>query len=286
MVFVADRNRTSRSLGLCVSAVNTREHPMIRSTWPVVLLAVMMVALILPGEPVIFLAGDSTMADKPVEGNPERGWGQLFPAFVREGVRVENHARNGRSTKSFLAQGLWDSLCSRMHPGDYVLIEFGHNDGKRTDSNRYTPAQTGYRQNLTRFVKDVRERGGIPVLLTPIARRKFDEAGGLVDTHGDYPVVMREVAAAEQVPLIDMQRMSSDLLVSLGPDASKELYLWVSPGVYPALPEGKKDDTHFVEAGARTMAGLVVRGIRELDLPLAALLRPEPPPSPKEDEKQ
>jgi len=97
---------------------------------------------------------------------------------------------------------------------------------------------------------------------------------------------MREVAAAEQVPLIDMQRMSSDLLVSLGAEVSKELYLWVPPGVYPALPEGKKDDTHFVDAGARRMAALVARGIRELDLPLATLLRPEPPPSQEEKTRQ
>jgi DNA sulfur modification protein DndE len=250
-------------------------------SWPAVLFAVMVLAATVPGEPVIFLAGDSTMADKPLEGNPERGWGQMFPLYVREGVTVENHAMNGRSTKSFLAQGRWDSLCSRLHPGDYVLIEFGHNDGKQADTNRYTPAQTGYRQNLTRFIRDVRERAAFPVLLTPIARRKFDDRGELVDTHGEYPVVMREVAAKEDVPLIDMQKMSADLLLELGPEKSKELYLWVPPGIYPALPEGKKDDTHLVEAGARVMAGIVARGIRELGLPLADLLAPDPLPVPK-----
>lgn len=250
----------------------------IRQACGILLSVLLTIHVLSQDEPKILLAGDSTMADKPLAGNPERGWGQVFPSFLREGVTVENHARNGRSTKSFLAQGLWDSLCGRVHAGDFVLIEFGHNDGKQTDSNRYAPAQTEYRQNLTRFVNDVRKRNAFPVLLTPIARRKFDEQGELVDTHGEYPVVMREVAAAEDVPLIDMQKMSSELLRTLGPEKSKELYLWVPPGVYPALPDGKKDDTHFVEAGARTMAGLVVRGIRELGLPLADLLRPDPIP--------
>jgi DNA sulfur modification protein DndE len=248
----------------------------------VAILAMMTMAFTQPREPVIFLAGDSTMADKAPEVRPETGWGEMLREFLREGVTVENHARNGRSTRSFLRQGLWDSLCNRIQPGDYVLIQFGHNDGKQSDTNRYAPAQTEYRENLTRFVRDVRAREGLPVLLTSVARRKFDSTGVLVDTHGDYPVVMREVAAAEHVPLIDMQKMSSELLVSLGPEKSEALYLHVPPGVYPGFPDGKKDDTHFVAAGARTMAGLAVKGIRELGLPLVDLLRPESSAPPAE----
>ncbi len=222
--------------------------------------------------PRVFLVGDSTMADKPPTGNPERGWGQALPLFFREGIRIENHARNGRSTKSFLREGRWDTVCARLRPGDYVLVQFGHNDSKKEDSTRFADAHTDYRTNLIRYVRDARRIGAHPVLLTPVARRRFDTTGTYYDAHGDYPAVVREVGVSEQVPVIDLNASSGTLLASLGKTASEDLYLRVPPATYSAHPKGKGDDTHFRWRGAYAMAGLVADGIRALHLPLAGFL--------------
>ena len=129
-------------------------------------------------EITIFMIGNSTMANKPYdEGNPEKGWGQILPLYFKEGVRIENHAVNGRSTKSFLDQGRWEVVKEKIKPGDYVIIEFGHNDAKKEDSTRFADANTTYRWNLEKFVNETVERGGIPILATPIVRRRFDEQG-------------------------------------------------------------------------------------------------------------
>lgn len=194
----------------------------------------------------IFLVGDSTLADKPyTNGNPEKGWGQVFPLYFKAGIRIENHAVNGRSTKSFRDQGRWDIVLDRMKPGDYVIIEFGHNDQKSDDTTRYAAAETDYKLNLIRFVEEVRAKRGIPILATPIVRRKFDEEGVFVDTHGKYPDVVREVAKAKKTPLLDLHRLSESLLVQFGAERSKMLFLHFEPGDYPSLPKGKVDDTHL-----------------------------------------
>lgn len=221
----------------------------------------------------IFLIGDSTMADKSLIGNPERGWGQVFPMFFTDGVEIENHARNGRSTKSFLAEGRWQTVYEKLQPGDYVFIQFGHNDSKKEDSTRFADARTSYRDNLIRFIRETRSKQAIPVLLTPVTRRSFDTKGVLVDKHGEYPIVVREVAASEHVALIDMHKKSLQLVERLGPEASKNLYMWVQPGLFSAIKSGKEDNTHFTFAGARTMAGLVAEGLREIDSPLASFLK-------------
>jgi lysophospholipase L1-like esterase len=223
---------------------------------------------------VIHLIGDSTMADKPnPEKNPERGWGQMLPAFFDGRVLIRNHAVNGRSTKSFLKESRWDSVRVELKKGDYVFIQFGHNDGKTTDSIRYTNPYTGYRRNLIRYVREAREKGAVPVLFTPIVRRNFNASGVLEDTHGAYPHVMREVAEELKVPLVDLQLMSEDRVLSLGPERSKELYLWVNPGAVAMYPEGKQDNTHFTEKGAIVMAGLAVEGLKELNLDVAKYLK-------------
>jgi lysophospholipase L1-like esterase len=221
----------------------------------------------------IFLIGDSTMADKNLIGNPERGWGQVFPLFFNEGVEIENHARNGRSTKSFLAEGRWQTVFDKLQPGDYVFIQFGHNDSKREDSTRFADARTLYRDNLTRFIRETKLKQAIPVLLTPVTRRSFDSKGTLVDKHGEYPVVVREVAASEQVDLIDMHKKSMQQIERLGADESKRLYLQIQPGYYSALINGKDDNTHFTFTGARMMAALAAEGLREIRSPLAAFLK-------------
>lgn len=224
----------------------------------------------------IFLIGDSTMADKSLIGNPERGWGQVFPMFFTEDVEIENHARNGRSTKSFLAEGRWQTLLEKLQAGDYVFIQFGHNDSKKEDSTRFADARTSYRDNLIRFIKETRSKQAIPVLLTPVTRRSFDTKGVLVDKHGEYPVVVREVAASEKVELIDMHRQSMQLVERMGAAASKDLFLQIKPGLYSALINGKDDNTHFTFTGARMMAALAAEGLREIGSPLASFLKSVP----------
>ncbi|MGE5498636.1 MAG: rhamnogalacturonan acetylesterase, partial [Syntrophothermus sp.] len=224
-------------------------------------------------KPVLYLIGDSTMADKPLDDNPERGWGQLLPGFMTDEVLIENHAKNGRSTKSFIDQGLWQEVYDKLHPGDYVFIQFGHNDSKTEDTSRYAEPHSAYKDNLIKFVMDTRSKGAFPVLLTPVSRRKFDKTGKLVDSHGDYPVVVREIAQTLQVPLIDMHQKTLKLLAELGPEKSKELFEWVAPNAYKSLPNGKEDNTHFNRTGAIKMAELAVEGIKELNLPLVKMLK-------------
>lgn len=213
---------------------------------------------------VIFMAGNSTMADKPFkDGNPEKGWGQILPLYFTKNVIIENHAKNGRSTKSFIDEGRWDSLLNRVKPGNYVIIEFGHNDAKQDDPKRFADARTTYRENLIRFIHDVWNRQGIPVLATPIVRRRFTRGGEFYDVHGEYPVVVREIAAELQVLLIDLHASSEVLLKQYGAERSKMLFLHIEPGEYPSLPEGKKDDTHFSPYGAFRICDLALREIKE-----------------------
>ncbi len=218
------------------------------------------------------MIGDSTMADKPLDDNPERGWGQLFPTFFDSTVRIENHAKNGRSTRSFLRESLWTPVVSKLQPGDYVFIQFGHNDEKPEKVDRYTPPED-YRTNLIKFVKETREHKAQPILCTPIMRRRFDEQGKFFDEHGVYPDIVREVAKQYDVPLIDMHRKSERLIVELGPEGSKKIFLWIAPGEYKSLPKGREDNTHFSELGATRMAELAVEGIRELNLDLVRRLK-------------
>ncbi|HPR33704.1 MAG TPA: rhamnogalacturonan acetylesterase [Prolixibacteraceae bacterium] len=230
-----------------------------------------------PPKPVIYMAGDSTMADKPLEGNPERGWGQLLPSLMdTSSICIENHAKNGRSTRSFIYEGRWDSLIGKVRPNDYVVIQFGHNDDVVTKTGRYTlPGE--FRYNLVKFVRDVREKGASPILCTPIVRRKFNESGQLEETHGVYPDVVREVASAMNVPLADLHERSKVLVTEQGDDASKALYLHIPPGQYPTCPNGKADDTHFSETGARTWAGIFLEELKKIHHPLTAYTKRNEP---------
>lgn len=222
----------------------------------------------------VFLIGDSTMADKPNPNeNPERGWGQMLQQFFNENVTVKNFAVNGRSTKSFIGEGRWNTVLSEIQSGDYVFIQFGHNDQKFKDPLRYTNPLTAYRKNIIKFVNETIDNGGIPVLLTSIVRRNFNEFGVLVDTHGIYPLIIRQVANELDVPLIDLQLKSEDLVLSVGQEKSKEFYLWVKPGQYKMFPEGKQDNTHFSVKGATEIAKLAIEGLRENDLAITKFLK-------------
>lgn len=221
----------------------------------------------------IFLVGDSTMADKPLDDNPERGWGQLFPKYMTDEIEIQNHAVNGRSTKSFINEHRWDTVMSRLKAGDYVMIQFGHNDSKVEDSNRSAPAHTLYKENLVRFVNDVRSKGANPILITPVMRRKFDDAGKFVDQHGDYPGVVKEVAALMNVPLIDLHKSSEALIVKEGVENSRRLFLNIPPNHFKNYKGKAEDNTHFSKYGASSIASLVCQSIKEQNLPLAKYLK-------------
>lgn len=247
----------------------------------IVLLALWLMAL--PGHavagdaPTLRLAGDSTIAIKRAEKRPETGWGEaLGEAFAGSGVKIDNRALNGRSTRTFVDEGRWQALLDAIVAGDYVLIQFGHNDQSQNKPDRYTPP-ADYRRNLERFVDQTRERGATAILLTPVARRRFDQNGALLHSHGEYPDLVRAVAAERGVALIDLERRSEAVLASQGAEASKQLFLWLRPGDSANYPEGLQDDTHFSPLGARCMAAEVADGLSALRLPLSRMLqRPLP----------
>lgn len=221
----------------------------------------------------VFLAGDSTMAQKTDDKRPETGWGEYLQSqFDDSRVKIENHAQNGRSTKSFINEGRWQKIVDSLKRGDYVFIEFGHNDEKLDKPGVGATANGEYRENLIRMIKDVRAKDAFPVLLTSVARRKFDELGKLVATHGEYPDAMRKVALALKVPLIDMERRSSEILTKFGAEDSKSLFLQLKPKAHPNYPNGVEDNTHFSAFGAEQMARAAADGVRETKIKLAKFL--------------
>lgn len=215
----------------------------------------------------LYTIGDSTMANKKPEVFPETGWGQVLGQFFDNQVEVHNHAVNGRSTKSFIDEGRWKVVLDSLKKGDYVFIEFGHNDEKEYDSTRYTVPFGTYTDNLKKFVTESREKGATPILLTPIVRRKFDENGKLIPTHGDYPKAMRQLAEKMDVPLIDLEKLTHDMVEPMGDVKSKELYMWIGPN--KRFPEGRQDDTHLKVVGAQKVAGLATLALKKLPLELA-----------------
>jgi lysophospholipase L1-like esterase len=221
----------------------------------------------------IYLAGDSTMAQKLTEKRPETGWGEALQKFFPEDrVRVDNHAVNGRSTRSFIEEKRWQTIIEKLKAGDYVLIQFGHNDAAKNRPERYTTPED-YGKNLVRFIIEVREKKAHPILLTPVMRRRFDAQGNFQDSHGEYPDIVRSVAAANKVPLIDMHRKSERLLKQYGAEESKRLFLHLKPDENTNYPKGIEDNTHFSPLGAELMAELAVEGIRETKLGLTRHLK-------------
>ena len=227
--------------------------------------------------PTLFMVGDSTMADKTeLAISPERGWGQVFPTYLNSDVRVENHAMNGRSTKSFVDEGRWDSVLVRMHRGDALILQFGHNDAKYTDSKRYSSPEQ-YEANLRRMIRQAQERGVQVVVCTPICRRQFNAEGELEMTHGRYPAAAKRAAAGAGVPLLDMETITAEWLRRLGDQASKKYFMNVKPGECEKYPEGKIDDTHLREAGALAVGAMVVEQLRAQNVRfLTRYLREQP----------
>jgi lysophospholipase L1-like esterase len=231
-------------------------------------LAITGLAFTLPQQHItVYLIGDSTIAIKEKKAYPETGWGMPFANYFDTTVTVDNRAKNGRSTSTFITEGLWKPVAEGMKAGDYLFIQFGHNDEVPTKKSYTTEAD--FKKNLIRYITEARAKQAIPVLITPVARRKFDSVGHIVSTHAAYSQLVRDVAKDTKVPLIDLDAKSQQLLQQLGVESSKLLFNHLEAGQNPNYPSGKQDDTHFSELGARRMAELVLAGIRELKLELA-----------------
>jgi lysophospholipase L1-like esterase len=220
----------------------------------------------------VLIASDSTAAQYAPGRWPQMGWGMLLECSLDASVTVVNQARGGRSTRTFIAEGLFDALAEQTNPGDTVLIQFGHNDATVTKPERYaSPADYG--ANLRHFIAVVREKEAQPVLLTPVAMRKF-ENGRIVESHGEYTQVARAVAAETRTPLIDLDADSMMYFQSIGEEGSKKYYLHYAAGDNRTFPTGIADNTHFNELGARAVAALVARRLKELRIPLSKHVRP------------
>ena len=203
----------------------------------------------------IHLMGDSTMAEKDLsDGKLERGWGMMFPNFVDDTFRVVNYAQNGRSTKSFIDKGLWDIVEYALQPGDYVFIQFGHNDSKADDPERYAPAFGAYQENLRTFIRGAREKGATPILLPPVARRWFKSGKLDRNCHTDYPAAMKQVAEEMGVTLLDITTPTLDWIESIGDEASKAYFM---------ISTGKDDNTHTVACGARKVTEIVCDALKK-----------------------
>jgi lysophospholipase L1-like esterase len=202
----------------------------------------------------LYIAGDSTAAQKYSDAAPETGWGMALPFFLHTGPhagpRVANHAVNGRSSKSFIDEGRLDAVLAAIRPGDLLLVQFAHNDEKTTDPTRHTEPWTTYQECLRHYLAGARAKGARPVLATPVERRRFDAAGTALPTHGEYPAAMRALAAQERVALLDVQALSLALWQQLGVEETKTYFNWTAT---------EQDNTHFNPPGAIAVARLVVR---------------------------
>ncbi len=225
-------------------------------------------------QPSIYMIGDSTMADKPLfPSQPERGWGQLLPIYLKNPTAVHNFARNGRSSKSFVKEGLWKKVVDSLQPGDWVIIQFGHNDQKKDSPERFVDAATEYRDYLRMFIQETRQKGAEPILATSIVRRRFGEDGKYVDTLGGYPEAVRIVGKETNTPVIDLNVRTQELLESYGPERSKSLFLHIDKGIFASAPDGKRDDTHLSSEGASRVAELALDELRRLQHPIANMIR-------------
>ncbi|MCD7710147.1 MAG: pectinesterase family protein [Porphyromonadaceae bacterium] len=222
-------------------------------------------------KPVIYMIGDSTMANKSLAGgNPERGWGHVLPGFFSPEIKIDNRAINGRSSLSFMSQ--WDAIYNQLKKGDYVFIQFGHNDQKKKP-DRYSDPDTAFKNNLRFYINQTREKGATPVLFTSIVRRKFGDDGKLVDTHGRYIPACKEVAEEMNVVCIDLNNSTQHLINQLGDEKSRELFMWVDSGACEAIPNGRKDDTLLKVGGARMVARMAVDSIEKKIPELAPYIR-------------
>jgi lysophospholipase L1-like esterase len=241
--------------------------PVNRKLFPFILALIFFSFLAPPKRKItIFMAGDSTMSIKETKAYPETGWGMPFVYFWDSSVTVVNKAKNGRSTKTFISEGLWQSIISEVKEGDYVLIQFGHNDEVKEKVERYTSPDS-FKINLTRFIRETRNKKAIPILFSPVSRRKFDSSGTAMETH-EYSKYAKQVTQEQNVLFIDLDEKSRALYQQFGAENSKLLFLQLKPGEHPNYPNGREDNTHFNELGARLIAQLVLKELKALPVEL------------------
>ena len=236
--------------------------------------------------PRIYYAADSIVSQKNIFTYPETGIGQMLPLYLKRTVRIQNYAENGRSTKSFIDESRLADIYNDIRKGDFLFIQFGHNDEKQADPNRYTEAFGDYQVNLEKFINVARNRDAYPVLITPLCRRQFNVNGILADTHGEYPEAMRQVANRLEVPLIDLCTLSFEAVSNAGDEASKQWFMNFPAGLYPNFPAGKEDNSHLRPDGAMFFAGIIAKELKKLggiyadllleapDKPLSAAIEP------------
>lgn len=256
-----------------------------KKVWSLVIIAivafVVLTAAVSDKTTTIFVIGDSTAANKDISGGKqERGWAMALQCYFDDNIRIDNHAVNGRSSLSFINEGRWQKVLDKIKPGDYVIIQFGHNDEK-PKADRHTDPGSTFDYNLAKYVRETREKGGIPVLMNCVVRRNFFvkapendddeklrtttfkdgakmiEGDSLIDTHGLYRVAPRDVAQRMNVLFVDANKITHDLEQGLGTEASKSLHMWFLPGQEPSVPEGRQDNTHYNVHGAHVVARLL-----------------------------
>lgn len=230
-------------------------------------------------DPGVYLAGDSTVQTYDAGYVPQAGWGQMIDRYFDSAVTFRNHAIGGRSSKNFISQGRLDEILRVINPGDYLMVQFGHNDATIGVDDRYaSPAD--YKEYLRTYVHGARQRGAVPILVTPVGRRDYDEATGKFSvSFPEYVAKMQELAAEENVALVDLSASSRAYYDAIGPEDTKSVFLHVDAGIYPNRPTGTVDNTHFQEYGAIQIARLVANGVKQLSLPLAARVKEIAPPS-------
>jgi lysophospholipase L1-like esterase len=218
----------------------------------------------------VWMIGDSTMCNYEPVRSPLTGWGMPFAGFFDSTVTIKNMARGGRSTRTFISEKRWQPVADSLQQGDYVLIQFGHNDEAKEEiyKDRYT-SPDDYRINLNKFIAETKAKNANPILITPVSRRYFDKDGKIKETHQVYSDIVRDVAKLQNVPVIDLDEMSRALFQQYGAEDSKLFFNYILPDINPHYPAGIKDDTHFNEMGARRLAELVLGEIKKQQLELA-----------------
>src|SRR5574344_2841486 len=219
--------------------------------------------------PTIYLCGNSTVVDQDDE--PWASWGQMIPRWFNQNIAIANYAESGETAASFIAAGRLKKALSLIKPGDYIFMEFGHNDQKEKGPGK--GAYYNFSMNLKIFVDEARAHGATPIFVTPTQRRSFDNNGKINETHGDYPAAMMAVAKRENVQLIDLHQMTRELFETLGVDNSRKALVHYPANTFPRQPKALEDNTHFNPYGASEVANSIVMGIKKLDLPIVKNLR-------------
>jgi len=210
----------------------------------------------------IFIAGDSTAANKQQNKRPESGWGEYLKDFISPNLEIRNYAENGRSTKSFIAEGRLFQIETEISEGDYLLVQFGHNDSKPEDA-RHTDPNTDYLDNLERFATVALSAHATPIFLSSITRRKFVDGKLDPNAVSDYPEAMKAFCQKHNYPFIDMYQISQKLISQLGDESSKKFHNYLKPNENPNYPNGVTDDTHFSPYGAKMYASVIAVELRK-----------------------